>query len=418
MRIIHKKEPMEATIEIPGSKSLTHRALILAALSQGETRLHNPLLCDDTRLTLLALESLGCKALCTNKTWILAGGLLQHTSFPSIRVSLGNSGTSLRLLLGVFSLLDVQVFIDGSQRLRQRPIAPLAKALEKMGARFSWGGREGFLPLTVIGGDLRGKELIFSAQESSQYLSSLLLIAPLVKGGIEIVMEKIPFSFPYVEMTLKMMRLFGAQVWREANRIIVPEGSYALRDFHIEPDISNASYFWAMAAVTGGKIGVKAVDPQNSLQGDKKVLGILQEMGCKVYQRDETLWVEGQALKGVETDMGDTPDMVPTVAAVAAFSSGKTVLKNIPHLRIKESDRLLAIEQEWKKLGIDVNTSHDELTVRPGNKYSKAIVHSHNDHRIAMSLAVLGSRIGDVMIEDPHSVNKSFPGFWDIWDSL
>ncbi len=411
-------------VSLPGSKSYTHRYLAAAALSDGKCRICNCLESTDTCLTLGALQKMG--ALCEKGKGFTdikgTGGRLLPVD---TMIDLGNSGTSMRLLAGVCALGQGEYVLTGSERMKERPIAHLLEALENMGVEaFSHKGN-GCPPVSIKGSGSgsgpAGGSVSIDCSISSQYLSSLLLIGPYTRKGLEINVKKGPVSKPYIDMTLDVMRRFGIQVQRSGySSFYVPGGSrYRAGEYKVEPDASQAGYFWAAAAVTGSRITVKGISG-SSLQGDAGFANILGSMGCSVEESEEGISVSGPgagALKGVSADMGDMPDMVPTLAVAAAFARGKTVISNVGRLRAKESDRLAAAARELSKMGIYSEIREDSLVIKGGAPHG-AEIETYNDHRIAMSFAVAGLAVPGVFIKNEQCVSKSFPGFWDVFEQL
>jgi len=418
MKILQRKSHVNKTIQIPGSKSITHRALITGALSDGYCRIINPSLCEDTLTTKKALEALGAVIEEGEDSLLVQGGFIFQSSAVEPCIDLQESGTSFRLILALCASKPTWSHLYGGSRLSKRPIKPLVACLEKLGAQIKWHGQVGNLPLSIKGGNIKGGALELEASESSQYVSALMLIGPLLPEGIVIRLKGEIRSRPYISLTAHVMQCFGAKCYVEGNEIIVPpKGPYRARDFHVEPDCSNASYFLGLPLLVGGSIGIEGINSL-SFQGDIRILEIIREMGGKYTETQEGVWVQPWELKGVELDMGDVPDLVPTVAALAAFADGTTSIRNVPHLKVKESDRIHAICWEWKKLGIEISPLKDGLLIKGRPNYERAKVFSHNDHRIAMSLTLLGSKQGDIVLEGEKAVKKSFPNFWELWDEI
>ncbi len=421
MKVLETRSPVEASVRIPGSKSISHRALIAAALARGSSRLRNILFCEDTCFTRAALEGLGAGI--TGPSGDLSvSGIGGKVTLPGEGKPffLGNSGTSMRLLLSLVSLGRGKVVLDGSPRMRQRPIGALVKGLRTQGAGISFLRDEGCPPLLVEAGGLMGGSVNIDGEESSQFLSSLLLSAPYAQKDMEIRVNGRLSSRPYVDMTLQVMAAFGAQVSRQGYEYFrVKSGAhYQGRTFTVEGDASAASYFWAAAAVTGGSVATANMDPFTTCQGDVAFLDILEQMGCRIRREPGKVSVQGRALAGIEADMRAMPDMVPTLAAVALFARGKTVIRNAAHLRLKESDRLAAVSREWDRLRAHVEELDDGLIIEGGHPLRGAVLDSHDDHRIAMSLAVVGLRVPGIVITHEECVKKSFPTFWQLWEGL
>jgi len=416
MRVLNRKSNVKAMVQIPGSKSLTHRALITAALSLGDSQIINPSHCQDTLTTKKALEALGCEIVGSENSILVRGGSIFQSQTIEPCIDLQESGTSFRLILAVCGLRPTWSHLYGGSRLSKRPIKPLIEALSSLGAHIRWHGPAGHLPLSIKGGNLKGGIVELEAYESSQYVSALMLVGPLLPKGLVIRLKGGIRSRPYIKMTAHVMEHFGASCFLGEKEITIPpKGPYTPGAYWVEPDATNASYFLGLPMLVGGRIGVAGLKP-HSHQGDIRFLEILKEMGGSYTHTSEGIWTEGNELKGLELDMGDVPDLVPTVAALAAFAEGTTVIKNVPHLKIKESDRIQSICLEWKSLGLDVRPLEDGLVLKGSETYRPNRVFSHNDHRIAMALALLGSKQGDIVLEGEGAVKKSFPNFWELWD--
>jgi 3-phosphoshikimate 1-carboxyvinyltransferase len=410
---------MDRVVRLPGSKSVTHRALIAAGLAGGKSVLINPLACEDTDYTRRALEGMGVVISEGNGGLDVRGVGGKFAPVPAMETHfLGNSGTSIRLLLGVTALTGNRHLLDGLERIRERPIGELVDALNLLGAEIQFQGRVGYPPVLVRGKGIRGGKVRLSGKVSSQYLSSLLLVSPFAREDVEIEVGSGLVSSAYVALTLEVMGAFGVKVLREGfGRFHIPSGQiYHSRTYVVEADVSSASYFWGAAAVTGGRVITENIDPYQTCQGDIGFLDILEEMGCVIERNPGWVAVRGGSLRRVEVDMAGMPDLVPTLAAIALFADGETVIRNVPHLRHKESDRLHSVRCEWEKLGGHVKELPDGLVIRGGSALSGGAVDPHDDHRLAMSLAVIGLKVPGVRIDREECVQKSFPGFWDLWE--
>jgi len=411
---------VKAEIRLPGSKSITHRALIMAALADGPSRIRNPLLSEDIFLTAKALEHLGTKIERLEDS-ILVTPAAKRWNQPEEPIFLGNSGTSTRLLIAVASAGTGRFTFDGTARLRQRPVGPAADALETQGVKFRWLLNPGFPPVEITSCGLAGGDVPVDASESSQFLSGLLIAAPTALQTVRITWSEPVASFPYVSMTLGMMENAGIRFERTGpNQICVPAPqSYAAHDLTVEGDCSSASYFWGAAAVTGGEVLTTPISP-DSLQGDCRFLDVLEKMGCRIHWETRGVRVQGpDRLDPFDMDMNEMPDMVPTLAVLAAFAAGTSRVRNVAHLRIKESDRLLAVASGLRLLGIQVEELRDGLVIRGGTPTPpSAPISSFDDHRIAMAFALAGLRLEGVRIAGAESVGKSFPDFWDYFDRL
>jgi 3-phosphoshikimate 1-carboxyvinyltransferase len=405
---------LKATVTVPGSKSYTQRALIIAALAEGESVLQNALIAEDTHYLMEALKALGAEVQVTGHEVMVTGtgGLLRN---PGDAIYLGNNGTAMRLLTVVAALGRGLITLTGSERLCQRPIKPLLDALSRMGVEAHTQNNDGCPPVTVHAHGLQGGKVIFADIESSQYISAMLICAPYAQNDTVIELQgQIP-SLPYVAMTVEVMEAFGVTVDHDSpSRYGVTSGRhYQAQPYPIEGDCSSASYFFLAAALCKGTVRVEHINPR-TLQGDIGLLPIMEELGCRVARGED--WVEvtgGTLAEGEYTyDMGEMPDMVPTLAALAAVRPGRTVITNCPHLRIKESDRLAALATELKKMGVAVYEQEDGLIIEGGSPHG-AEIETYNDHRIAMTFACLGLAIPGIRIKDAECVYKSFPGFWD-----
>jgi 3-phosphoshikimate 1-carboxyvinyltransferase len=412
------RQALSAVVPIPGSKSLSHRALIAAALASGESRIGNLLDCEDTLYTRQALQELGIKITVTEGTTIVAGNGGRFPVTPGVKsLFLGNSGTSLRLLLSTACLARGETVLTGAARLRERPVGELVRALRDWGVGQIAVKQETFPPVRIRSEGIPGGKARLTGRESSQYLSSLLLAAPYAVAGAEIEVEGAIVSGPYVDLTLEVMERFGVEVWREGyHRFRIPAGSgYLPRNFQVEGDASSASYFWAAAAVTGGTVTTENIVAKTSRQGDLAFLEVLERMGCTVKREGRRAVVQGGPLIGLEADLSRMPDMAPTLAAVALFARGKTVIRNVAHLRLKESDRLEALREEWTRLGARIEALPDGLIIEGQGPLQGACCDPHDDHRLAMSLAVVGLKVPGIKIRNETCVRKSFPDFWVLW---
>jgi 3-phosphoshikimate 1-carboxyvinyltransferase len=421
MKEIKPRETLAASVSIPGSKSLSHRALIAASLATGESRITNLLECEDTSYTLKALQGLGIGIKNNNGITTIVGKGGRFPVSPGIRtLFLGNSGTSLRLLLSTAALARGETILTGSPRLQERPVGELIKALGELGVQDISAFKENFAPVRIRSEGIKGGKTRLTGRESSQYLSSLLLAAPLAGAEVEIEVEESLVSRPYVDLTLEVMDRFGVGVQREGyRRFKVPAGpGYRPADYQVEGDASSASYFWAAAALTGGTVATENLFPKRSRQGDMAFLVLLEKMGARVRKESRRVIVKGRTLVGIEADMSAMPDMVPTLAVLALFAQGKTVIRNVAHLRHKESDRLQALREEWTRLGARIEERPDGLIIEGSAPLNGTLCDPHNDHRLAMSLAVIGLRVPGIRIRQAGCVKKSFPSFWEYWDRL
>jgi 3-phosphoshikimate 1-carboxyvinyltransferase len=407
----------DAEVVVPGSKSYTHRSLIAAALSDGVCRIANPLRSEDTRLTIAALKQLGV-AIEELPEGLRVTGRNGRFSACADPIYLGNAGTAMRLLAGLAVLGQGEYLLTGTPRMCERPIHALLDGLNELGIAARARKGNGCPPVVVPGGTCRGGRTRIDCSVSSQFLSALLLIAPCLADGLIIEVTKGPVSRPYIDMTLDIMQRFGLTFARlDYTRFEIPGGqTYRAQEVAVEADASQAGYFWAAAAVNGTRIKVRGVT-RASRQGDVGLAEVFEQMGCRVEHAPDGIAVTGGSLRAVDADMGHMPDMVPTLAVAAAFAQGETVLRNVAHLRAKESDRLAAVSRELGKMGIKAECGADELRILGGRPHG-ATIDTYDDHRIAMSFAVAGLATPGVSIIDPGCVAKSFPNFWDVLEQL
>jgi 3-phosphoshikimate 1-carboxyvinyltransferase len=418
MRTIETK-PLrsESTIVVPGSKSYTHRTLIAAALSDGPSRVIDPLRSEDTLLSLAALQQMGIQARDNVQSIEITG---RAGRFDACRnpIEFQNSGTSMRLFGGLVALGSGDYTLTGSRRMCQRPMQPLLESLDQIGVPARSQNDNGSPPVVITGGCSKGGRTTIDCSVSSQYLSALLLIAPYLDQGLIIDVVKGPVSKPYIDMTVDIMNAFGIQLKQSGHdRFEVPGGqTYRAGKHRVEPDGSQAGYFWAAGAITGARVKVRGIT-RASRQGDIGLADLFEKMGCRVDVETDGIAVTGGDLRAVEVDMADMPDVVPTLAVTAAFARGTTIIHNVAHLRAKECDRLAAVTNELRKMGIDAHAGDNELRIVGGTP-TGADIETYDDHRIAMSFAVAGLKTTGLRIADPGCVAKSFPNYWEVFDLL
>lgn len=413
---IPPRGPLDATVRVPGSKSLTNRAALCAALAAGESTLEGALESDDTEAMRIALGALGVPIERTGDVWRVSGrdGRL---AAPAAPLDARASGTTARFLTAAAALADGPVVIDGAPRMRERPIDDLTRALTALGAKVEVLGRDGCPPVRVGGGGLAGGRAAIDARRSSQFVSAVLMTAPYARADVVLEpVDGVVVSRPYVDLTLQVMEAFGAEAgWRDGGRALAVKAGarYRGRRFAIEPDASAAAYPFAAAAIAGGVVRVPGV-PADSLQSDFRLLDILERMGCTVSREGDTVAVRGPEgpLRAVDVDMNDLPDAVLALAVVALFAEGTTRIRNVANLRIKETDRLAALETELRKLGARARAGPDWLEIEPG-PLRGAEIDTYDDHRMAMSFALAGLRIPGVVIRDPGCVAKTWPSYFD-----
>ncbi len=415
--IVPLAAPPDATVAVPGSKSLTNRALVLAALAQGTTSLSNALFSDDTVVVIEALRSLGFSVDADpGALRITVQGRGGAVPAATAELDVGGAGTAARFLTAMVSLGAGRYRLDGTARMRERPIGDLVDALRQLGVRITATG--GTLPALVDAHGLHGGRTVVRGEVSSQFVSALLMVAPCARDDVEIVVEGHLVAAPYVEMTLAVMAAFGVAVEREGlRRFVVRAGQrYRAREFAVEPDASSAAYFFAAAAVTGGRVAVPGLSVA-SPQGDARFVDVLERMGCRVERLPDVLGVRGGALSGLDVDLGAMSDQTMTLAAIAPFARGATRIRGVGHIRHQESDRIAAAAAELRRLGQDVEEFDDGLAITP-RPVRPAVVQTYNDHRIAMAFAVAGLRAPGIAIADPGCVAKTFPDFFERLERL
>lgn len=406
--------PPVATVRVPGSKSITNRALVLAALTNGGCQLRGVLRSEDTELMANALAKLGFTVeICWERDQILVRRPEGKRLIPSRRAKLfcGNSGTTMRFLTALVSLGQGEYFLDGVARMRERPIQDLLDALQQIGvdARSKFGN--GCPPVQVTSQGLRGGNVKIRGNVSSQFLSGLLMAAPMARGDTTIEVDGALVSEPYVKMTLRMMRDFEF-VLKSSTCFKIPGNQRAsLEAYDIEPDASAASYFLAAAAITEGRVTVPGLHTGDSLQGDTKFAHCLQWMGCKL-EESAGITIQGAPLHGIDVDMNAISDTVMTLAAVACFAEGPTTIRNVAHIRHKETDRLNALAVELRKVGVGVEEFEDGLRITPGPLHG-AVIETYNDHRMAMCMALIGLKVPGIVIDNPACVAKTYPRFFE-----
>ena len=419
MKKITPINEINAVVSVPGSKSYTQRALITASLASGRSVLRNALISEDTDYLMEALRLLGAD-IAVQGSDIEVEGTGGKIVVPSSALYLGNNGTGLRFLVGMVSTGHGTFVLDGSARMRQRPIQPLVDALKQIGVEASSAQGTGCPPVQVKAAGLPGGETRLDTALSSQYVSSLLLAAPYAEKDFEIGVSSLIPSWPYVELTLDVMAQFGIEVEdfdKKRFRVRAPQ-TYQAKEYVIEGDVSSATYFMAAAAIIGRSVRISNVSG-SSLQGDLRFLEILDTMGCEVSASEEGVEITGPLSnhEDLAFDLNDAPDMVPALAVVSAFRTGKTTLRNILHLRVKESDRVSALTNELQKIGVQVEKTADGMVIQ-GVATRGAEIECYDDHRIAMSFAIAGLAIDGITIKDPDCVKKSFPDFWEKLETL
>jgi 3-phosphoshikimate 1-carboxyvinyltransferase len=413
--------PVTGTVRPPGSRSLTNRALVVAALAEGTSDLTEVGFSGDTRICAEALAALGIEVEADEpaRRMRIAGCGGRVPPGPKDLYT-GDSGTATRFVTALVAAGRGRYRIDGSARMRERPIGDLLEGLAGLGVRARSEAGTGCPPLLVETEGLAGGEVELSGAVSSQYLSGLLMAAPAARGPVTVRVRGELVSKPYVDMTLDVMAAFGAEAEREGYsefRVAAPHG-YRGRGLAIEPDAASASYFLAAAAATGGRVTVEGL-ARGSAQGAARFAEVLREMGCEVAWSDAGVTVEGpERLRGLEVDLNAMPDMVLTLAPLALFARGRTVIRNVANLRVKESDRLSAMAAELGRLGAEVEEHPDGLSIRPPEEVRAADLETYDDHRMAMGLAVVGLKVPGVRIGGAECVAKTYPEFFEDLERL
>ncbi len=412
--------PPNVTIAVPGSKSFTNRALLVAALAHGDSTLTGALFSDDTHYMCNALRKLGIHIVENREqaTFHVTGN---GGNIPAQGADLyvGNSGTTTRSLISFVSLGHGEFVIDGDEPMRRgRPISDLLDALTQLGVLVRSQFENGHLPVVVQADGIEGGKTRLDASKSSQFLTSLMLIAPYAKKGMEI--EVIgDLKTPYIDITMAVMEVFGAQViHKDYTHFHIAGGQqYQPCSYHIEPDASSASYFFAAAALTGGCVTVKHLST-DSAQGDVQFVRVLEQMGCQINVSDSGIKVKGpHQLKGIEVDMKDISDTALTLAAIAPFADSKVTIRNIEHTRWQETDRIHAMVTELRKLGVPVVEHQDGLEISPF-PITPAAIDTYSDHRVAMAFSLIGLKVPGIRINDPDCVSKTFPNYFEVLQGL
>jgi 3-phosphoshikimate 1-carboxyvinyltransferase len=443
MKITPIPHPLDATIRVPGSKSLTNRALLISALANGTTRITNALFSDDSRYFANALQTLGFDVQLDEANHeMTVTGLGGKIPASKAELFIGNAGTAARFLSAFLTLGHGEYILDGDARMRERPIGDLVEALGQLGANITTvDGRpqtasssavrdlrsEICPPIKITASGLPGGKTRIAGDISSQFLSALLMVAPYAQSPIEIELTTELNSKPYVDMTIAIMCDFGVEVERRGYEYFrIPLTDYALRNtqsvmrnsYAIESDASAASYFFAAPAICGGTVRVENI-LRKSVQGDIAFLDVLKQMGCTVEENDNSILVtRNSSLRGIDVDMRDIPDTAQTLAAIAPFADSPTRIRGIASARVKETDRVHATCAELARLGVRVEEARDGMTIYPCQTFKRSNVQTYNDHRMAMAFSLIGLRFDGVTIENPSCVSKTFPNFFETLDGL
>lgn len=416
-----QNKPISGIVKVPGSKSMTNRALLLATLSKKDSKLSGVLFSDDSRHFLMCLEQLGFRLQIDelNKTVTMqgTGGNIPNKTGS---INVGSAGTAARFLTALLALSDGEYIIDCSEQMKKRPMKPLFDALTEMGASFTFLEEEGFLPARVIGNGGTCTDVTMDISKSTQFLSALLMVVPLTKNGLRIKITSEKKDGAYIRITRKMMEQFGAKVDFDGEVYeVLGDQEVVVGDYYIEPDVSAACYFYAIAALLGGSITVKNV-LNSSMQGDMKFLGALKQLGCKVEETEVGITVSGPnggVYEGIDIDMNDFSDQSLTMAALAAYATTPTVIRNVGHTRLQECNRMAAIVNELNRVGVNCIEEGDDLRITPG-EIKPAIIETYEDHRVAMAFSLLGLKSEGIIINNPDCCKKTFEEYFEVLDEL
>ncbi|MBK4775326.1 3-phosphoshikimate 1-carboxyvinyltransferase [Candidatus Pantoea edessiphila] len=406
---------VNGTVNLPGSKSISNRVLLLAAVAKGTTELKNLLNSDDVKYMLEALKELGVhyKLYDNNTTCKIIGNSGPLKSSSSLKLFLGNAGTVMRPLTAMLCLESQDIILTGEKRMKERPIGHLVEILREGGAKIDYLEHINYPPLRIFGG-FAGGQFTIDSSLSSQFLTALLMLSPLAQKDTRITVKDNLVSKPYIDITLKVMRDFGVEVQHQNYRNFFIEGKqqyHSPKEYLIEGDASAASYFLAAAAIKGGTVTVRGIGSQ-TIQGDIRFVDIIEKMGAVIYRGKDYISCTAGELRAVNMDLNDIPDAAMTIAIMALFAKGTTTIRNIYNWRIKETDRMLAMSTELRKLGAEVEEGHDYIVIKPLKKIIHANIHTYNDHRIAMCFSLIALSDKSVTIIDPSCTTKTFPKYF------
>lgn len=418
VEMIPVNSPIRGTIRPPGSKSLTNRALIIAALAEGTSTLSGVLDSVDTRVMTNCLQTLGIEVAADfDNASVEIRGTAGQIPSRDVQLWCENSGTSIRFLTALCAIGEGEYRLDGNERMRERPIAPLVEALAQAGVDVRCERNNGCPPVVMQTSGLRGEVIEVAGSISSQYLSGLLMVAPAARHDLTIRVVGELVSRPYIDMTLEVMRSFGADIDEpQLNHFHVRSTGYRSQNYSIEPDASAASYFFAAAAITAGEVTVQGLHRQ-ALQGDVGFVDALVEMGCEVRWAADSITMIGKPLHGIDIDMNSISDTAQTLACVAPFASSPTRIRNVAHNRVKETDRIQAVVDELQRAGIQAEEHEDGMTIYPGMP-QPATIQTYDDHRMAMSFALLGLKAPGIKIADPGCTSKTYPNYFEELEEL
>ncbi|MGN0299159.1 MAG: 3-phosphoshikimate 1-carboxyvinyltransferase [Lachnospiraceae bacterium] len=408
-------------VDVPGSKSITNRALLIAALAQGESELEGVLFSDDSRYFLQCLKSLGFELeIEEEKAKVRVHGEAGRIPFEQASIYVGSAGTAARFLTAMLGLSKGKYFIDASQQMRKRPMKSLLDALRELGADVTFEEKKDYFPFTIGLQQLRQNQIAIDIEKSSQFLSALLMSCVILNQNFEIQVIG-SHGMTYIDMTVRIMQEFGCQVQQPERGLyqISRESCYGGRHYQIEPDVSAAAYFYGMAALSGGSVMVRHVH-MNSMQGDIRFLKILEEMGCILQEKAEGIQLSGPSdgiLHGIDVDMSNCSDQTMTLAAIAPFADSTVRIRNVGHIRLQESNRMEAVQHELTKLGVSCVIEGDDIIIEPTIPHG-GLVETYEDHRMAMAFSLIGLRVPGIVIDNPLCCKKTFETYFDYLDKL
>jgi len=420
-RVPVKQEPISGLVNVPGSKSVTNRALLLACLADGTTTLSGVLFSDDSRHFIESLISLGFNVLVdeANKTVTVKGlnGKIPHTS---AEINVGSAGTASRFLTAMLALSDGRYIIQCSEQMKKRPMKPLFDALTVMGAQIEYIEKEGFLPVVIEGNHGICKPVTMDISKSTQFLSALLMVSPMANTDMQIQITSDKKDGAYIDITRSMMEAFHVPTQFDGSIYSVAGNShYQARNYQVEPDVSAACYFYAIAALTGGCVTVSGIHP-HLMQGDMAFLQILKQLGCTIDALPQGIQVTGPnkgVYPGIEANLNNFSDQTMTLAVLAAFATSPTVIKNIAHIRVQECDRMQAIVNELSRIGIECTHDGNNIYITPKSAHG-GVLETYDDHRMAMALSLIGLKVHDIIIDNPGCCKKTFENYFEVFENL
>ncbi|MDA0986695.1 MAG: 3-phosphoshikimate 1-carboxyvinyltransferase [Bacteroidetes bacterium] len=413
IEILPFKSPVEAKLIIPGSKSITNRVLILSVLAKGVSRIYNYSKSSDSFVLIKALKSLGVKIIVKNKYLEVYGNNGKFAK-NNKRINIKDAGTAMRFLTSLATIIPGKIILYGTPQMNKRPIKELVDSLKLLGAQIIYKNIVGFPPIEIIGGTLNANSTKINSGISSQFISSLLLISPVLINGLKLKLIGSNVSKSYLNLTLHCLKSFGIKVINKKNTFIISKQNVNNLKYKVESDLTSAGYFFGIAAITGSRIVIENINPK-SLQGDILILNILKKMGCKINLSNEQNGIEvigPKFLKPIKANLNNLPDSAQTLGVISAFAKGKSKFTGLKTLKIKETNRLLALKNELAKMKIKTIIGIDFIEIFGGNP-KPSTINTYNDHRMAMSFAMAGTKLNGIKIHNPKVVDKSFPEFWD-----